>query len=307
MKNIKKCLFALSFTFIFVMITGVVDVSAKDYVLEDEVATLLTGTELVLTKDDSLSFDGEYWFGGTDSRFEITSGEVDIQFDTIDKIVNMTIDGVVQLNKNFIVQIEMPGVVPGMDIVPVNLIINEDSILSVNGALAIPSGVNSIISNYGNLNINSTGVFEVRNRDNNYQGNGFLNVFGSMAIYGNTGNNFGNNEIHLHENANVYSMVDFKDNIVITKADTDTNDYELVENDKYYESISANIQEKDFTYGYMVVKKEVEEIPTIPSTDNNETTSSEINPETSDGIIIFLTLTIVGITGSILTYRRLHN
>ena len=42
---------------------------------------------------------------------------------------------------------------------------------------------------------------------------------------------------------------------------------------------------------------------------SNETTPVEEveNPETSDGILLFLSLTIVGFAGVALTYKRLHN
>lgn len=46
--------------------------------------------------------------------------------------------------------------------------------------------------------------------------------------------------------------------------------------------------------------------PTTPETPVEEV-SNEENPETSDGILLFLGLTAVGIAGSVLTYRRLHN
>lgn len=54
--------------------------------------------------------------------------------------------------------------------------------------------------------------------------------------------------------------------------------------------------------------------PNIEVTDPVETpeevteeVSNEENPETSDGILLFLGLTIVGFTGAALAYRRLHN
>ena len=46
-----------------------------------------------------------------------------------------------------------------------------------------------------------------------------------------------------------------------------------------------------------------EQISDVPSAEVEEVA----NPETSDGILLFLGLTAVGIAGSVLTYRRLHN
>ena len=49
--------------------------------------------------------------------------------------------------------------------------------------------------------------------------------------------------------------------------------------------------------------------PVEPTTKEEvtEEVSNEENPETSDGILLFLGLTVVGFTGTALAYRRLHN
>ena len=47
--------------------------------------------------------------------------------------------------------------------------------------------------------------------------------------------------------------------------------------------------------------------PVEPETPVEEVKNEEVNPETSDGIALFLGLTIVGFAGVALTYRRLHN
>ena len=47
--------------------------------------------------------------------------------------------------------------------------------------------------------------------------------------------------------------------------------------------------------------------PVDPETPVEEVKDEVANPETSDGILLFLGLTAVGIAGSVLTYRRLHN
>ena len=45
----------------------------------------------------------------------------------------------------------------------------------------------------------------------------------------------------------------------------------------------------------------------VEPTEPTEGVNNETNPETSDGILLFLGLTIVGFVGTALTYRRLHN
>lgn len=55
------------------------------------------------------------------------------------------------------------------------------------------------------------------------------------------------------------------------------------------------VQDEDGNY---VVAEQVNDVPS---------TEEVNNPETSDGILLFLVLTVVGFTGVALTYRRLHN
>ncbi len=47
--------------------------------------------------------------------------------------------------------------------------------------------------------------------------------------------------------------------------------------------------------------------PVEPETPVEEVKNEEVNPETSDGILLFLGLTVVGFAGTALAYRRLHN
>ena len=312
MKKFRNGILTLSFAFIMVMALGVVNVNAADYDLATEMGNLLGGNPLTLTAEDSLSYNSEVWFGD-DGRFTINSGEVTFQY--TGGVVNITINAPVgnsnvTLNegKQFITQVEV-----GDMKAPVNFTISDSSILNVNGTLVIPSGVESVIINNGNLNINDGGSFEIRDRAANYQGTGFLNVFGNIVIYGNSGDNIGSQQIRLHENANVYSEADILDNLVISKADSDTATYEIIENtNNTYESVTANIGLREFPYAYTVKAKDPEEIPVMPGEDTTTieegtTTENVENPETSDGVLLFLSLTIVGFTGVALTYRRLHN
>ena len=52
---------------------------------------------------------------------------------------------------------------------------------------------------------------------------------------------------------------------------------------------------------------EIPVTPVEPETPAEEVKNEEENPETSDGILLFLGLTVVGFAGVALTYRRLHN
>ena len=52
---------------------------------------------------------------------------------------------------------------------------------------------------------------------------------------------------------------------------------------------------------------EIPVTPVEPETPTEEVKNEETNPETSDGILLFLGLTVVGFAGVALTYRRLHN
>ena len=76
-----------------------------------------------------------------------------------------------------------------------------------------------------------------------------------------------------------------------------------------YTSVSDGLI-SEFPYAYAVKAKEVEEIPVTPEediTNTNNTVEEVENPETSDGVLIFLSLTVIGFAGTALAFRRLHN
>lgn len=55
-------------------------------------------------------------------------------------------------------------------------------------------------------------------------------------------------------------------------------------------------------------RPEVTEEPTTPPTEQGRVEDTEeTNPETSDGILLFLGLAVIGLAGTTLAYRRLHN
>ena len=56
-----------------------------------------------------------------------------------------------------------------------------------------------------------------------------------------------------------------------------------------------------------VTEPEIPVTPVEPETPTEEVKEDVQNPETSDGIMLFLGLTVIGFAGVALTYRRLHN
>ena len=84
-------------------------------------------------------------------------------------------------------------------------------------------------------------------------------------------------------------------------------------NDKTDYAIYDRAVNKDVTDDYNVTTDAdgnlvLEELtPVTDVTEDKEEVSKEANPETSDGILLFLGLTVVGFAGVALTYRRLHN
>ena len=53
--------------------------------------------------------------------------------------------------------------------------------------------------------------------------------------------------------------------------------------------------------------EEPTEEPTTPPTEQDKVEDTTENPETSDGILLFVSLAVIGLAGTTLAYRRLHN
>lgn len=335
MKNLKKGLFTLSFTFVMVMALGVVNVNAQEYNLKDEMSNLMAGNPLEINVGDTLTYGDEEWIG-RNGRLNVTSGTLTITYNDggtpitaedyanpeviaekiTDDMVNFTIDGITVVNpdKRFIVQADLSSMLPNV-IIPINLTVNEDAQLYVNGRLAMPSGANSVLVNNGTVNVSEAGTMELRDRANIYQGDGELLVFGKLAMYGNSGSNINDHTIKLYAPGVVYSAFDIVDNIVVGNMSSEYIQFSLIEaEDKSYESTSDNVGLQEFSYAYTVISEQIKDFPEVPVTPEEDTTTEEgtstenvENPETSDGIALFLGLTIVGFAGVALTYRRLHN
>ena len=324
MKNLKKGLFTLSFTFVMVMALGVVNVNAQEYNLMDEMSNLMAGNPLEINVGDTLTYGDEEWVG-RNGRLNVTSGTLTITYNDggtpgmtviTDDMVNFTVDGITVVNpdKRFIVQANLSSVYPDV-IIPINLTVNEGAQLYVNGRLAMPSGANSVLVNNGTVNVSEAGTMELRDRANIYQGDGELLVFGKLAMYGNSGSNINDHTIKLYAPGVVYSAFDIVDNIVVGNMSSEYIQFSLIEaEDKSYESTTDIVGLQEFNYAYTVISEQIKDFPEVPVTPEEDTTTEEVtstenveNPETSDGIALFLGLTIVGFAGVALTYRRLHN
>ena len=305
MKNLKKGLSILTFAFVMVISLSVVNVNAAEIKLEDKLTELKGGTALTITKDDTLTFAGETWIG-ENGRISLVSGDVTLKYE--DNVVNITTNNTVSVvngGKQFIMQIDT-----GSGILPVKLTNSENSTLNVEGTLAIPAGSKGVLINEGTVNV--YGNLEIRS-SGTYTSTGTTNVYGNVAVLadGTTSANIGDSIFTLYKNGNIYSeKEDISSNIVNGLEDT----YEIVSNDKHYVGNTTTPVKADCEYGYTLQAKEVEEVPVVPGEDENvsdnpkEEVSEEVaNPETSDGILLFLGLTVVGIAGVALTYRRLHN
>lgn len=305
MKNLKKGLSILTFAFVMVISLSVVNVNAAEIKLDDKFDELLGGTALTITKDDTLTYDGETWIG-ENGRISLISGDVTLKYEN--NVVNITTNDSVSIvngGKQFIMQIDKGGA-----ILPVKLTNSKGSTLNVEGTLAIPAGSKGVLINEGTVNV--YGNLEIRS-SGTYTSTGTTNVYGNVAVLAgaNTSGNIGNSIFTLYEKGNIYSE---KEDISLNVANGLGDAYEIVSNNKHYVGNTTTPNEADCEYGYTLQAKEVEEVPVVPgedeTTQNNpteEVKNEEVNPETSDGILLFLGLTVVGFAGTALAYRRLHN
>ena len=305
MKNLKKQLSILTFAFVMVISLSVINVNAKDYNFEEIQSDFLSGTEYTLTAEDNLIFWDETLIG-KDGRATIgEGGTATLKYEN--NVVNATFNGNATINEGstFFQYVDMI-----VTKIPINLTISENSILEIYGTLVVPTanGGSTLINN-GTIHVNGTGALELRGSAK-YQGTGELIVFSNLAVYGSSGNNIGNAKISLSEGGNIYSEADISENIVPYKAIDDSKDYEIIDNENNnYTSVSDGLI-SEFPYAYAVKAKEVEEIPVTPEediTNTNNTVEEVENPETSDGVLIFLSLTVIGFAGTALAVRRLYN
>ena len=163
--------------------------------------------------------------------------------------------------------------------IDVNL--NKNITIDLNGYTV--DGTNSVvIANNGTL------TFVDTSKDKTGEFNPTITNNGSLTIEGGTFANapVTNDGATTTLNGGTYPIEDIE-NVVIPE------DKEIIKNE-------------DGSYSIVPINEEIE--VTDPEQTTEEKPVEEVaNPETSDGILLFLTLTVVGIAGSVLTYRRLHN
>lgn len=304
MEKIMRGVVTLSFTFIMVMALGIVNVHAQDYDFATIKDDFLAGQEYTLTSEDNLIFGGETLIGQNGRATIEAGGSATLKYEN--NVVNATFNGnaTIKEGNTFFQYVDMI-----ITKLPISLTVSENSTLTINGTLVVPSsnGGSTLINN-GNIYVN--GALELRGSAK-YQGTGNLVIFNNLAIYGSSGNNVKDAVISIAEGGNVYSEADLTSNVIPYQAD-ENKTYEVVNNEnKNYTSVTAGLI-SEFPYAYAVSAKEIEEIPVTPGEDTTTTeegTSTENveNPETSDGVLLFLGLTIVGFAGVALAYRRLHN
>lgn len=68
-----------------------------------------------------------------------------------------------------------------------------------------------------------------------------------------------------------------------------------------------NIEKLDVADYRPEVVEEPSEEPETSTTEQGRVEDTTENPETSDGILVFTLLTIIGFAGTTLAYKRLHN
>ena len=131
-----------------------------------------------------------------------------------------------------------------------------------------------------------------------------LDNSGTAVVTGGTLTSIENSAIRQQINGTEDSSLKIT-NATLNSAE-DKTDYTIYDIAKG-EDVTADYNVETDSEGNLIVE---ELTPVTDITDTNtpaEEVSNEENPETSDGIVLFLGLTVVGFAGVALTYRRLHN
>ena len=300
MGNLKKGLIIMM-TLVVTLLVSVTNVSATEF--SSIMGDVMSDVGYTINAGEEITFNGEVWIG-TDGRISINSGSATLKLDGTTGVISIDVlDGsevVINDGKQFIMQLTFnPGT--GEATYPVALNIHEGATLTIDGNMAIPSGSQGILTNNGTININ--GILEVR-RDGIYDGLGTTNLYGTLAIYGDSSTtNIGDAKINIYEGANIYSEDDINSNIVVAESDTEEFTWAIVENSKSYTSITDSITDTEFAYGYTLAKNAVE--IEDPATDVDEPTDVEEptieNPSTIDNVMLFVGLGIVAVIGIVVT------
>ena len=310
--------------FIAVFALGVVNVSAKEIPVTDEATfkdalnSAVTGDTVVLNNSITLS--------SKDSAPGVTDKEITI--DGKDFTITGWRDEAGSLSSNqSIITAGANGIVHIKNVTLTNA--QKYGVQAYNGGYVSLENVTINDCRYGGILLNA-GTIEVISLNLGFNGQnpdgqgGILNngIEVSTSVKLNEPNAIPsiimNGTINSTEKDNViYFASDANDNtkgFIVENTDT-TTDKILVNgttavitdanNEVKYESNELKegtvFEGEDYTPNIEVTD------PVEPETPVEEVKNEEVNPETSDGIALFLGLTIVGFAGTALAYRRLHN
>lgn len=310
--------------FIAVFALGVVNVSAKEIPVTDE-ATFRDALNSAVT-GDTVVLNNSIMLSSKDYAPEVTDKEITI--DGKDFTITGWRDEAGSLSSNqSIITARANGIVHLKNVTLTNA--QKYGVQAYNGGYVSLENVTINDCRYGGILLNA-GTIEVISLNLGFNGQnpdgqgGILNngIEVSTSVKLNEPNAIPsiimNGTINSTEKDNViYFASDANDNtkgFIVENTDT-TTDKILVNgttavitdanNEVKYESNELKegtvFEGEDYTPNIEVTD------PVEPETPTDEVKNEEVNPETSDGIALFLGLTIVGFAGVALTYRRLHN
>ena len=160
-----------------------------------------------------------------------------------------------------------------------------------------------------------------------------VTVEGTLDV---SGNSFGGIELGMGNNVTDYPVVNFDNATIVNTTESKTVPTiwsDGVDQDKVtvkyngveaaaYETVKGqvqlflNVENTPEGENYTALDandykpeptEEPEEKPTTPPTEQERVEDTTENPETSDGILLFVSLAVIGLAGTTLAYRRLHN
>ena len=310
--------------FIAVFALGVVNVSAKEIPVTDEATfrdalnSAVTGDTVVLNNSITLS--------SKDNAPEVTGKEITI--DGKDFTITGWRDEAGSLSSDqSIITAGANGIVHLKNVTLTNA--QKYGVQAFNGGYVSLENVTINNCRYGGILLNA-GTIEVISLNLGFNGQnpdgqgGILNngIEVSTSVKLNEPNAIPsiimNGTINSTEKDNViYFASDANDNtkgFIVENTDTTTDKILVngttavitdINNEIKYESNELKegtvFEGEDYTPNIEVTD------PVEPETPVEEVKNEEVNPETSDGIALFLGLTIVGFAGTALAYRRLHN
>lgn len=310
----KISLFATMFAAFFAF--GVMNVDAKEVAskqeLKDAISNANPGDTITLTqsitlddKDDILFTDKEITIEGASEGITITGWRDDnVEKPTGNQsIITVLSGGKIQLKNLTLVNSQKYGVqaYDGGYISLENVRINNCRY----GAVLLNGGTVEIISlSLGANGEGSNNGIEVSKSVNLADSNNQP----SIVMNGTLSSDIEENVIRFADDAN-----DRTTGFIIENKET-TTDKILVKGNTVVVTDATNeikYQSNELQQGATFEGEEytpnIDVTDPIEPTEPTEEVNNETNPETSDGILLFLGLTIVGFVGTALTYRRLHN